>query len=284
MGAIFLTRGCTCARPGQGFATVLAMSHPEQLGFFRAVADANAPLVDGGRVLEVGAYDVNGTIRGIFAGAGDYVGIDLTPGPGVDVVGYGHEYVAPEASFDLAISGECFEHDSHYLDTFANMCRLVRGGGVVAFTCASTGRPEHGTTRSDPTLSPGTAAHGDDYYRNLVAEDFASVPMDSLFSEYAFWTMSTSMDLYFAGVRLPTPGHDSSAPTGALPNGTNVEALKHLMPLPHKLIRLPLRLLASRLDQERYQTVILPYWRSLLTLNDKLAGSRFLRSGGAQLH
>lgn len=43
------------------------------------------------RVLEVGSHDVYGTIRSCFGSVGDYVGIDLSPGPGVDLVLSAHE-------------------------------------------------------------------------------------------------------------------------------------------------------------------------------------------------
>ena len=63
------------------------MSHPEQVGFFKAVIDANRTFLEDASVLEIGSYDVNGTVRKLFAAAGHYVGVDLVEGPGVDVVG-----------------------------------------------------------------------------------------------------------------------------------------------------------------------------------------------------
>ncbi|MDB0050250.1 hypothetical protein N9F31_02215, partial [Pseudomonadales bacterium] len=39
-------------------------------------------------VLEIGSYDVNGSIRSLF-NAQNYVGVDLVEGPGVDVVAGG---------------------------------------------------------------------------------------------------------------------------------------------------------------------------------------------------
>lgn len=232
------------------------MSHPEQMAFFRAVADRNACLVQGARVLEIGSYDVNGSIRRLFEAADSYVGVDLTEGPGVDVISYGHEIDHPDGSYTLTLSGECFEHDPHWAETFANMARLTRPGGLVAFTCASHGRPEHGTRRTDETRSPGTQAQGLDYYRNLVASDFDALPLGEWFSAWRFWFMPTSFDLYFAGVRA---GGDAAA---KLPTDADVDAIRSLMPLPHRLVRLPARATARLVrDEARYQRLVLPYWQ-----------------------
>lgn len=238
---------------------MVGMSHPEQIAFFNAVVRSNPELVAGARVLEIGSYDVNGSMRTVFSAAGEYVGVDLTEGPGVDVVGFGHEVQQPDHSYDLTVSGECFEHDPHWHETFANMVRLTRPGGVVAFTCASHGRPEHGTRRSDVTDSPGTQAKGLDYYRNLVAADFADLPLSSWFSEWRFWFMPTTFDLYFAGIR---GGADRGA---ALPTDEDIAAIRGLLPLAHRLVRVPLRMVAAVVrDEDRYQRLVMPYWLFLL--------------------
>jgi len=239
------------------------MSHPEQLAFLRTVVDRNGAVVAGGRVLEVGAYDVNGSVRQLFAAAGEYVGVDLTPGPGVDLVAFGHEVDHPDAAYDATVSAECFEHDPHWRDTFGNMVRLTRPGGLVAVTCASRGRPEHGTRRTLVGDSPGTQAQGLDYYRNLEESDFATLPLGEWFSAWRFWYMPTSFDLYFAGVRA---GHATRA-TGRLPEDHLVREVRSLMSWPHRAVRLPLRP-AARLvrDQERYQRLVLPYWLTMVRL------------------
>jgi len=236
------------------------MSHPEQREFFRLVAEANEGLLRGGRVVEIGSYDVNGTMRSVFAVAEQYVGVDLVEGPGVDVVGFGHEIAESDGSFDAALSGECFEHDPHWRETFANMVRMTRPGGLVAFTCASHGRPEHGTRRSDVSDSPGTQAEGMDYYRNLVAADFESLHLERWFDDWRFWSMPTTFDLYFAGRRSGT--EDAGA---VLPADADVEKIKELLPLSHRVVRLPLRLVSAVVhDEERYQKWVMPYWLFLL--------------------
>lgn len=236
------------------------MSHAEQLAFFSAVSVANPLLLDGARILEIGSYDVNGSMRGVFSRSADYVGVDLVSGPGVDRVVYGHEVAEPDGSYDAVLSGECFEHDPHFHETFANMVRLTRPGGLVAFTCASRGRPEHGTRRTLVSDSPGSQAEGHDYYRNVTAADFDDVPLDEWFTEHSFWYQPTTFDLYFAGIRT-----GAGEPQAKLPAGPDVAAIRRLMTFPHRAVRWPLRAaLATVGDGDRYQSVVLPYWTRMI--------------------
>ena len=236
------------------------MSHPEQVGFFAAVAEANVSLIDGAAVLEVGSYDVNGSIRDLFSTAAKYVGVDLDQGPGVDVVAYGHELDHPDGSYDITLSGECFEHDPHWRETFLNMVRMTRAGGLVAFSCASRGRAEHGTLRSDKKLSPGTQSVGLDYYRNLEEHNFRDLPLGDMFSAYRFWYLPTHFDLFFAGIR---PGGDSRA---CIPDDAAVNRLSALMSWPYKTVMAPFRGLIKVLPEPHYQTVALPMWKALMPI------------------
>lgn len=177
------------------------MSHGEQQAFFAETARDLPDHFTGVRVLEVGSLDVNGSVRRHFTDC-DYTGVDVADGPGVDLVAQGQDLVFPDGHFDTTISAECFEHNPYWSETFANMVRMTRPGGLVAFSCASTGRPEHGTPRSDPGSSPLTVGLGWEYYRNLTEDDFrADFDLDDLFSEHCFSTHETSHDLYFRGVR-----------------------------------------------------------------------------------
>ena len=151
------------------------------------------------RVLEIGSADANGSIRSFFPGS-DYTGVDLSAGPGVDVVASGHELALPDRDVDLAISCECFEHNPLWHETFVNMHRMTKAGGIVLVTCASRGRVEHGTTRTRPNESPGSQSLGRDYYRNLNRDDFEQrLDLPALFAAHAFFRNDVSDDLYFVG-------------------------------------------------------------------------------------
>src|SRR5271170_6501285 len=147
------------------------MSHPNQRSFVQACASLLSTTYPDARILEIGSYDVNGSVRPFFSFAREYVGIDLVPGPSVDVVGQGHDF-GDSNSYDIVLSCEAFEHNPMWLETFINMIRVCRPGGAVIFTCATTGRLEHGTVRALSHASPGTFADGSNYYRNLSRKDF----------------------------------------------------------------------------------------------------------------
>lgn len=171
------------------------MSHLAQSEFVSRVKAQFPTLFTGTRVLEVGSLNINGSVREFFDLPIEYVGCDLGEGPGVDLVCLGHELPFSDGYFDVAISCECFEHDRHWQKTFQKMIDLVRGGGLIVFSCATTGRHEHGTTRTSATDSPFT----NDYYRNLEAWHFT--PMLKKNFQYEFSENQSPRDLYFWGVK-----------------------------------------------------------------------------------
>ena len=81
---------------------------------------------------------------------------------------------------------------------------MLKPGGLFTFTCASTGRPEHGTRRTSCSDSYGTIANIEDmqdYYKNLTMDDIMQVLNMNLFSECEFTFNPKSCDLYFYGIK-----------------------------------------------------------------------------------
>ena len=176
------------------------MAHTEQRVFIEKLKQKFPNFFSQKKVLEVGSLDINGTVRDFFSDC-QYVGLDVSFGQGVDVVCEGQNYNAPDQTYDVVCSAECFEHNPHWLETFQNMIRLCKDGGLVLFTCATDGRPEHGTTRTTPADSPLTVGIGWDYYRNLNEKDFTDqIEFDSYFSEYGFEVETNHHDLFFWGI------------------------------------------------------------------------------------
>jgi hypothetical protein len=178
------------------------MAHFEQQQFFLKLKNKFPEKFKNCNILDIGSLDVNGNNRYLFENY-TYIGIDVGEGPNVDVVSKGHEYKS-DTKFDIVISSECFEHDMYYPETLKNCVDLTKNGGLFTFTCASTGRAEHGTRRSKPGDAPLLIIENDwaDYYKNLTEEDIKNVlDVDSIFTEYYFEYNPFAKDLYFWGIK-----------------------------------------------------------------------------------
>lgn len=93
-------------------------------------------------VLDIGSYNVNGTLKPIFSNAKQYVGIDQADGPNVDIACSSHDIPLPDNHFDIIVSSSCFEHDTMFWITFKEMCRLVKPNGFMYINAPSNG-PYH---------------------------------------------------------------------------------------------------------------------------------------------
>lgn len=98
--------------------------------------------IENKKILDVGSYDVNGTMKPIFE-KGQYVGLDMESGPNVDVVGVSHDIPFRGDEFDIVISSSCFEHDDMFWVSFQEMCRVLKPGGYMYIQAPSNG-PYHG--------------------------------------------------------------------------------------------------------------------------------------------
>lgn len=104
--------------------------------------------VKGRRVLDVGARDYNGSMRPLLEqwGCSEYVGIDMEPGPGVDIVmnadhsleHFGHD------SFDIVICLEMMEHTRHWRTSLHNIKAVCKPEGLVLMTAPAISYPYHG--------------------------------------------------------------------------------------------------------------------------------------------
>jgi SAM-dependent methyltransferase len=156
------------------------------------------------RVLDVGSGDINGNNRYLFDNC-HYDGNDVIEANNVSIVSKTKDLPFVNQLFDTIISTECFEHDPEYAESFVKIHNMLKPGGLLCFTCASTDRPEHGTRRTSPGDSYGTIGNLDDmsdYYKNLTAQDVNDVmPFDQLFSAWDTYYNDASKDLYFIGIK-----------------------------------------------------------------------------------
>jgi len=91
-------------------------------------------------VLDIGAQDVNGSLRQLAPAHGHYVGVDFAPGRGVDVV-LDDPYRLPFAdhSIDAVVSSSCFEHVEMFWLTFNEVLRVLKPEGLFYLNAPSNG-------------------------------------------------------------------------------------------------------------------------------------------------
>lgn len=154
------------------------------------LSDLNLDIA-GKKVLEVGSWDINGTVRSILEPLNPsvYIGIDLVADkPGVDkildcidlVQEYGSE------SFDLVISSEAIEHMKDWEPRVMAMAEVTRDHLLI--TTRSEGFGHHVDPNCDPPIC--------DYWR------FSSDTMHEIATRLGFYVADIRPDWQAPGIFL----------------------------------------------------------------------------------
>lgn len=110
--------------------------HPSVLEWVEAHVDlVVAP------VLEVGSYNVNGSVRHLCPVP--YTGIDVVDGPGVDVVYDGGRIPYGDRAFPTVICTEVFEHAHRPWLLAAEIVRVLGAGGTAFVSARGNGFAFH---------------------------------------------------------------------------------------------------------------------------------------------
>ena len=196
------------------------MAHKQQWIFCKKVKAKFPNHFKNIKVLDIGAFNVNGNELFLFEDS-EFIGLDLGPGDGVDVVCPAQEYDAPDSTFNTIISCECWEHNPFYKESIQNAVRMLKPGGLFLFTCATTGRPVHGTKTQDAidvanmktlqgteilewkTMPNVSRENWDNEYYMNVTEDHVreAIDVDEIFETYEFEIEHDHCDLYFWGIK-----------------------------------------------------------------------------------
>jgi SAM-dependent methyltransferase len=184
------------------------MAHIEQSFFCYLVKSSFPEYFMSKSILDVGSGDVNWNNRYLFDNS-YYIGVDAGIGKNVDIVSFAHQLpFKNDHSFDFVISTEMLEHDPYWNISLKSMFNALKSGGMLIITCASVGRPEHGTRDSTPNESLATLNElidFRDYYMNLSVKDFTDTfDLERDFYAYELIHNDFSHDLYFCGIKGDT--------------------------------------------------------------------------------
>lgn len=103
--------------------------------------------IENKRVIDVGSHNYNGNMSIVAAKMNpkEYIGVDMIPGPGVDVVCLAEDLVEKfgQESFDTVISNELMEHARNWREVISNMKRVLKPGGNILLTTRGKGFKIH---------------------------------------------------------------------------------------------------------------------------------------------
>lgn len=156
--------------------------HDSAFEFVRKITQSLPPLF---RVAEFGSKITNGTVCEIFTdatGRGGYVGIDIVPGPNVNVVMDAAEWNG-HGTFDCVVCCEVLEHTPRAMAICFSAFRALRRGGCFILTCATDPRPPH-------------SAHGKD---DMTGEHYANPS----YAEVREWLSVAGFDVVLFDIGAP---------------------------------------------------------------------------------
>ena len=104
--------------------------------FFRTYERARTGL----KIIDIGAQDVNGSLREVAPAGCAYVGVDFMQARGVDVV-IDDPYALPfpDGEADMVVCSSVIEHSAHFWLLFNEMVRLLKPSGLLFINAPSNG-------------------------------------------------------------------------------------------------------------------------------------------------
>ena len=112
-------------------------------------------------VLEFGARNINGSVRESIGDCKRYVGVDISDGPGVDLIADAATVEVP-GRFDVVVCAEVFEHapSKQCAAMVGNAYAHLKVGGTFVATMAGPNRAPHSAVDGGPVRDG-------EYYRNV---------------------------------------------------------------------------------------------------------------------
>lgn len=117
--------------------------HDSALANGKRFFDAYISHLSSPTVIDIGAQDVNGSLKQVTPKNAKYIGVDFVAGNGVDVV-LDDPYKLPfeSNSIDAVVSSSCFEHSEMFWVSYLEILRVMKPDGIFFLSVPSNG-PVH---------------------------------------------------------------------------------------------------------------------------------------------
>ncbi len=114
--------------------------HDTAMEFGRLFFETYAKEARGKSIVDIGAQDINGSLRSVAPPGCKYIGVDFATGKGVDVV-ITDPYSLPfkDNSVDFCVSSSCFEHSEFFWLLFNEIMRILSPNGILYINVPSNG-------------------------------------------------------------------------------------------------------------------------------------------------
>lgn len=114
--------------------------HPTALINAKSFFDTYANELTSPLVIDIGAQDVNGSLRSVAPDNVRYLGVDFINGKGVDIV-LEDPYKLPfdDNSVDIVLSSSCFEHSEMFWILYLEIIRIMKPNGLFYLNVPSNG-------------------------------------------------------------------------------------------------------------------------------------------------
>jgi SAM-dependent methyltransferase len=114
--------------------------HPTAMLNARMFFDVYGASFASAQVADIGAQDVNGSLRDVCPSRFTYIGVDFVAGKGVDVI-LEDPYRLPfeDQSIDMVVSSSCFEHSELFWVLFLEIVRVLKQPGLLYLNAPSNG-------------------------------------------------------------------------------------------------------------------------------------------------
>lgn len=114
--------------------------HISALNFGKLFFETYCTTLQGAVAHDIGAQNVNGSLKDVCPPHLAYVGVDFVAGPGVDII-LDDPYHLPFAdnSLDVLVCSSCFEHSQFFWLTFLEMLRVLKPEGLLYLNVPSNG-------------------------------------------------------------------------------------------------------------------------------------------------